>query len=47
MWQAAVAVGDPLPTLPLWLRGNLCLPIDLDATYHRTCHEQRIMANGM
>ena len=47
IWQAVVAVGEPLPTLPLWLRGNLYLPIDLDATYHRTCHEQRIMANGV
>jgi len=44
IWQATVAVGGSLPTLPLWLRGNLCLPVDLDATYHRTCHEQRIMA---
>jgi len=47
MWQATLAVGGSLPTLPLWLRGNLCLPIDLDATYHRTCREQRIMANGV
>jgi hypothetical protein len=47
MWQATVAVGASLPTLPLWLRGNLCLPVDLDMTYHRTCHEQRIIVNGV
>lgn len=46
MWQAPVAVGSSLPTMPLWLRGNLCFPVDLDATYNRTCREQRIMVNG-
>jgi len=46
MWQATVAVGSSLPMLPLWLRGHLCMPVDLDATYHRTCREQRIPANG-
>jgi hypothetical protein len=47
MWQVAVAVGHPLPTMPLWLRGNLCLPVDLEATYTRTCREQRLMDNGV
>lgn len=42
VWQQPLAVGQPLPTMPLWLRGNLCLPLDLDATYHRTCREQRL-----
>jgi hypothetical protein len=46
IYQEALAVGRPLPTLPLWLRGNLCMPVDLDATYDRTCREQRIRANG-
>jgi hypothetical protein len=46
MWQTEVAVGRFLPTMPLWLRGNLCFPVDLNATYTRTCREQRIMANG-
>jgi hypothetical protein len=47
MWQTVVAVGYSLPTLPLWLRGSVCVPVDLDATYHRTCREQRLMANGV
>lgn len=47
MWQARMVVGGSLPTLPLWLRGNICMPVDLDATYHRTCREQRMMANGV
>ena len=46
IWQASIAVGSSLHTMPLWLRGNLCFPVDLDATYIRTCQEQRIMANG-
>ena len=45
IWQESLAVGRPLPTLPLWLPGNLYVPVDLDATYERTCREQRIMAN--
>jgi len=47
MWQFPVDVGARLPTVPLWLRGNLCFPIDLDATYDRTCREQRLMAHGV
>jgi hypothetical protein len=47
MWQVAIAAGCSLPTMPLWLRGNLCLPVDLEATYTRTCLEQRVMGNGV
>ncbi len=43
IWQESLAVGRALPTMPLWLRGNLCLPVDLEATYDRTCREQRII----
>jgi hypothetical protein len=46
VWQERLAVGRTLPTMPLWLRGNLCLPVDLEVTYERTCREQRIQANG-
>jgi hypothetical protein len=42
VWREPLAVGQPLPTLPLWLRGGLCLPVELDATYQRTCVEQRV-----
>ena len=43
--NALLPVGrrhQPLPTLPLWLRGGLCLPVELEATYTRTCVEQRV-----
>jgi len=42
IWQLPLSVGRPLGTLPLWLRGGICLRVDLDATYERTCREQRI-----
>jgi hypothetical protein len=37
-------VGGVLPILPLWLRGEICLPVDLAETYERTCREQRIVS---
>ena len=42
VWREPIAVGQPLPTLPLWLRGGLCLPVELEAAYVRTCVEQRV-----
>jgi hypothetical protein len=45
IWQEALAIGHALPTMPLWLRGAICLAIELDATYERTCREQRIRGN--
>ncbi len=42
VWREPIAVGQVLPTLPLWLRGGLCLPVELEATYERTCVEQRV-----
>lgn len=42
IWQHSLEVGQPLPIMPLWLRGSICLPIDLGATYELTCQEQRI-----
>jgi len=33
VWENSLAVGRALPTLPLWIRGEMCLPVDLDATY--------------
>lgn len=42
IWQESLGLGQPLPVLPLWLRGNLCLPVELNATYERTCRELKI-----
>lgn len=42
-WYEVLAVGHVLPTLPLWLRGELCLPVELQAAYDRTCTELRML----
>jgi hypothetical protein len=42
VWTAALAVGQPLPLLPLALDAQHCLPIDLEATYEATCERRRI-----
>ena len=42
IWREPITVGQVLPTLPLWLRGGLCLPVELETTYERTCVEQRV-----
>lgn len=46
VWQEPLAVGQPLPTMPLWLRDGPCLPVDLEAAYEQTCRELRLQANG-
>jgi hypothetical protein len=46
IWQEPLSIGRTLPTLPLWLRGGICLRVDLATTYERTCREQRILAEG-
>lgn len=42
VWREPIALGQALPTVPLWLRGGLCLPVELEAAYERTCIEQRV-----
>src|SRR4051794_20167358 len=41
-WPEALAVGQPLPTLPLWLEDDLCLPLRLEESYRATCASLRI-----
>ena len=45
IWHERLAIGNRMPSLPLWLRGVICLQVDLDGTYDRTCREQRIVVN--
>jgi len=42
VWQYALELGAELPTMPLFLTGGVCLPVDLGRSYGRTCAEQRI-----
>ena len=37
-----LAVGLPLPTLPLWLTDHLSVPLELEASYEETCRGLRI-----
>jgi len=41
-WPHALAIGQPLPTLPLWLSDNLAVPLELEASYEETCRILRI-----
>jgi hypothetical protein len=42
VWPIPLAVGRELPTLPLALSAELCLPIDLEATYTTACNRRRL-----
>lgn len=41
-WLVPLAVGDPLPVLPLALTGELALSIDLETTYTAACQKLRL-----
>jgi hypothetical protein len=41
-WAYVLNVGASLPTLPLWLQPDLCLPLDLETTYRAACAARRI-----
>lgn len=36
-WSSTLQVGEPLPTLPLWLTESLAIPLELEASYEQTC----------
>ncbi|WP_439630723.1 DUF4058 family protein [Gemmata sp.] len=38
-WSRVMTVGQPLPSLPLWLRADLAVTLDLEATYEQACHD--------
>jgi hypothetical protein len=33
------AIGQPLPTLPLWLTQDLVVPLDLERSYEQVCSD--------
>jgi hypothetical protein len=41
-WNSTLVLGQPLPTLPLWLAGNFAVPLELATTYEETCRILRI-----
>jgi hypothetical protein len=38
-WSHPLAVGEPLPTLPLWLGPERVVPLDLEPSYEQACHD--------
>jgi hypothetical protein len=42
-WAHRLALGNPLPTLPLWLADELAVPLELEVSYEETCRSLRIM----
>jgi hypothetical protein len=41
-WGEPLAVGSGLPTPPLWISPDLCLPLNLEQAYERACASSRI-----
>ncbi len=41
-WAEPLAVGSTLPTLPLWISSELCLPLNLEDAYVWACESSRI-----
>jgi hypothetical protein len=41
-WSRPLALGQPLPTLPLWLADNFAVPVDLEQSYEESCRGLRI-----
>jgi hypothetical protein len=43
-WPEALSLGKALPTIPLWLTLDLCVPLHLEHSYLNTCRSLRIPA---
>jgi hypothetical protein len=41
-WPMALAVGQPLPTMPLSLAADHCVPVDLETAYVEACQRRRV-----
>jgi hypothetical protein len=42
VWPVTFAVGDPLPTMPLRLTGDLFVSVDFEAAYQEACKRRRL-----
>jgi hypothetical protein len=36
-WSHVLTLGEPLPTLPLWLSRDLVVPLNLEQSYEQAC----------
>jgi len=44
LWKWPIAVGSPLPTLPLRLAGDLFVPVDFESAYEEACRRRKLFA---
>jgi hypothetical protein len=44
VWPETLTLGAALPTMPLWLSPELCVPVRLEESYVTTCRSLRISA---
>ncbi len=42
IWTEPLGLGRPLPTMPLWLNAEMCVPVELGSTYRKACERRRI-----
>jgi len=42
IWTEALALGSPLPRLPLWLGVDISVPLDLEKSYQAACESLRL-----
>jgi hypothetical protein len=42
-WAHRLAIGQALPTLPVWLDDGLAVPLELEASYEETCRSLRMV----
>jgi hypothetical protein len=46
LWPGSLALGEPLPTLPLWIATDFSVRLDLEASYRTACSDLRIRQAG-
>ena len=42
VWPHQLTLGEPLPTVPLWLSSGFAVPLELELTYTNACQSLRI-----
>lgn len=44
VWPQSLTLSKPLPSMPLWLALDLCVPVHLEESYLTTCRDLRLSA---
>jgi hypothetical protein len=44
LWMRPLALGAPLPQMPLRLTGDVFVPVDFEAAYQEACRRRRLLA---